>query len=342
MLPPVALTGPVTAPGLYAMTEAEYHADPCPLPSLSRSIGKILIDQSPRHAWTAHPRLNPKWKPSDNTDRAADVGSAAHALLLGQGAPVVAIDAETYQTKAAKAERDAARADGAIPLINPDRKLVDGIIARAKEELAGNDNPMIRGIVNPEFHNVQGINEVTACWQDRVGGHWCRARMDRLSFTDRRLTIVDYKTTQMSAAPADVKRAIFNNAYQLQDGFYRRGIRHLFPEIDRHELELDFLFIVQEQESPHEITVARIDAPGRIIGEKMASAAVRLWDQAVSENKWPGYPSAVVEAEMPAYVETNWCAREIEDQRIAGLPFDPFPSFEARPYQPKPVTWGAG
>ena len=45
--------------------EAEYHADPAPEPSLSRSLAHTLLTRSPRHAWQAHPRLNPAWLPDE-------------------------------------------------------------------------------------------------------------------------------------------------------------------------------------------------------------------------------------------------------------------------------------
>src|SRR5215831_5713580 len=45
-------------PGVYAMPAAQYHADPCPTPSLSASIIKLICLDSPAHAWTAHPKLN--------------------------------------------------------------------------------------------------------------------------------------------------------------------------------------------------------------------------------------------------------------------------------------------
>lgn len=321
-------------PGLHRMAEAAYHADPCPVPSLSRSIAELLIMKSARHAWTAHPRLNPKWEPSDDNSRAADIGTAAHARLLRQPTRIVVIEAQNYQTKAAKEQRAEAYASGAIPLLEPDAEIVDAMLARADAELAGNDNPAIGAIVHGSADDGSTMNEIVAAWQDRIGGRWCRARIDRLTLAPKKITIIDYKTTEMSAAPGDVQRAIFNNTYHLQDGFYRRGIRHLFPEVDRHEVALDMLFIVQEQKPPHEITVARISPAGRVIGEKMASAGLRLWNHAMETGEWPGYPTQTVEADMPAWIETNWLAREIEDPRFEGLPFDPLPIYEATPYRP--------
>lgn len=333
----VILSGPVTVPALYRIGEAEYHADPCPEPSLSRSIAKVLLDQSAAHAKSAHPRMTPPDpEVEEKNARKVDMGSAAHALLLNQPVEIFEIKDKTYQTKAAKAERLEAYERGAVPLLTADYNDVTAMIARAKADLGQSDERVIRDIMEP-IDGISTWNEITGCWQDKVGGVWCRARMDRFAIDEeiKRVTVIDYKTTEMSAAPFAVAKAIYDNAYDLQDGFYRRGIRQLIPQIDSGEYRLDFLFIVQEQNAPFEITVARLDDGGRIIGEKKASAAVRLWAECVKTNTWPGYPRTTVIAEMPPYVDTRWCQKEIEDPRINTLSSDDFGPYEKTPYRPR-------
>ena len=66
--------------GVYQMPAEEYHADPCPEPSLSASLIKTLLARSPLHAWHEHPRLNPNVVKEERKEY--DRGSAAHALLL--------------------------------------------------------------------------------------------------------------------------------------------------------------------------------------------------------------------------------------------------------------------
>ncbi|MDQ0132626.1 hypothetical protein J2T08_000527 [Neorhizobium galegae] len=325
----------VTTPGLYRMTEAAYHADPCPVPSLSRSIAEKLLLESPRHAFTAHPRLT-KQDEEDKNSRVRDIGSAAHALLLRQPTEIAVLEYDDFKKKVAQEDRAAAQDRGAIPLLTKDYETAVGMFEMAKRELADNEHAAIRALANP-VDDEATFNEVTAAWIDRCGDHWARARMDRVSVTAARITVIDYKTTELSAAPTEVARAIFNNKYHFQDAFYRRGIRHLFPEIDRHEKKLSFLFIVQEQFAPFEITVTEIDAAGRVLGEKMASDAFMLWRKCHAENWWPGYPKGTVRAEMPPYIETNWLAREIEDPYLQNLGYDPMPMFEAQPYKPKEI-----
>lgn len=325
----------VTVPGLYRMSEASYHADPCEVPSLSRSIALKLIDESPRHAFTAHPRLNPQEPEEEKNDASREIGSAAHASLLRQPTEICVIDAKDYLTKRAKAERSEAQGRGAIPLLVKDYATAVAMVEKARIDLAQNEHPAIRALAEPDDTVV--FNEVTAAWQDRCGDRWARIRMDRLSIAEDRVTIVDYKTTKLSVEPTVAGRAIYNNTYHFQDAFYRRGVRSLFPAIDRHELKLDFLFVMQEQEPPFEITVARVDPAGRLIGEKMVSAAFLMWRKCMAENHWPGYPNQIITAEFPAYLDTRWCAREIEDPRLQGLGFDPMPFFEVNPYKPKPI-----
>ncbi|MBB3313675.1 hypothetical protein FHT78_005469 [Rhizobium sp. BK196] len=325
-----------TEQGLYRMTEKAYHADPCPTPSLSRSIAEKLILESPLHARAAHPKMTKQEEAEEKNDRKREIGSAGHAMLLQQSTEIAVIDHDDFKTKVAKDERTKAQKRGAIPLLTADYEQTVAMVEKARATLAQHDHPAIRALASPDAEAVR-MNEVTAVWKDRCGDLWARARMDRISITGDRLTIIDYKTTELSVEPDAVARAIYNNNYHFQDAFYRRAVRALFPEIDRHELKLDFLFILQEQEPPFEITVARVDAAGRVIGEKMVSDAFLLWRKCMSENWWPGYPGGIVEAEMPAYIDTRWTARELEHPYLQKLGHDPMPVYEAQPYKPRQI-----
>jgi hypothetical protein len=79
----------ITKPGIYRdFPTAHYFADPCPEPSLSQSVAKILVEQSPLHAFQAHPRLYVPTADEDadeKYDKARAIGNAAHALMLDRG-----------------------------------------------------------------------------------------------------------------------------------------------------------------------------------------------------------------------------------------------------------------
>ena len=103
---------------LCAMSAAEYHADPCPEPSLSSSIARLILSHSPLHAWTEHPRLNPNYKPEESTK--FDRGSAAHALLLEGEDRMAVIPFKDYRKDAAQEARDNARLAGKFPVLEAD------------------------------------------------------------------------------------------------------------------------------------------------------------------------------------------------------------------------------
>jgi len=74
----------ITEPGIYRdFSEAAYNLDPCPSPSLSQSICKVMLDQSAQHAMLEHPRLAPLLIEDDAAEKyvkAMAVGNAAPRL----------------------------------------------------------------------------------------------------------------------------------------------------------------------------------------------------------------------------------------------------------------------
>ena len=80
---------PRLAAGVHQIDGEDYHRDPCPEASLSSTLAKTMLAQSPLHAWTASPRLNPDWEPVNK--KTFDIGRAAHRAILGAGGDYVAI-----------------------------------------------------------------------------------------------------------------------------------------------------------------------------------------------------------------------------------------------------------
>lgn len=79
----------ITKPGIYrGMASELYFGDPCPVPSLTQSIAKTLIDQSAAHARTEHPRLLSVAEKEDEEAekyiKAQAIGNAAHRELIGR------------------------------------------------------------------------------------------------------------------------------------------------------------------------------------------------------------------------------------------------------------------
>jgi len=116
------------------MTAAKYHADPCPAPSLSSSIAKIMLDQSPRHAWHAHPRLGLVAEDEEPT-RPQQIGTAAHKLILGRGRDIVRIEAPDYRKPEARVQRQIAVAAGKAPILAGDYASVVEMAAAFSEQI---------------------------------------------------------------------------------------------------------------------------------------------------------------------------------------------------------------
>ena len=290
----------ITTPGFYFdIAAADYFADPCPTPSLTQSIAKLLIERSPLHAWTAHPRLNPDFEPDDS--REFDVGNICHKLLIGRGKELVVLDQfDDWRTKEARALREAAAAEGRLAVLGKHYALADHIVGAAREQLA------LRHLAHL-FND--GAGEVMTAWLDEMGGPqpatlWCRQLIDWL--THDRATMVDYKTTRESAAPHMLARKMVNDGWDIQAAMAERGLRAL----DGYNSPLRFLFVVQETEAPFALSVVELSESALTMGRKKLDVAFALWRRCIEENRWPGYPTEIVVPEYPAFAEAQWLDRE--------------------------------
>ena len=301
----------IRQPGLYRelVSEMAYHSDPVATPSLSSGVAKILLEKTPRHAWMAHPRLNPNYVAE--TKPAFDLGSAAHTLMLQSGAAIEVIDAADYRTKAAKDARDEAHANFKTPILVGKMLEVVEMVNAGREQMAGLADPIDRAAFSPGT----GRPEQTMVWQE--GDVWCRARLDWEP--DDRNAFHDYKTTGQSAQPEAWAKTLYNVGGDVQAGFYRRGIRAVLGvEVP------EWRYIVQETKAPYALSVVALSAGALDMAERKAKAAIKLWSRCMAEGKWPGYPSEVYYVDPPAYEEVRWCAREEQEKAAHDAGIDMF------------------
>jgi hypothetical protein len=291
--------GRVTAPGLYRMPAALYHADPAPVPSLSSSLAKILIDQSPAHAHAAHPRLGKTGSADSEPTRAKEIGSAAHKLILGQGAEIVVIEAEDYRTKAAKEARAAACEAGHLPILAPDLQKAERLANYADARLA--TIPDCEG-----FHAAPA--ELVGIVQDPSGA-WLRIMMDRFEDRGGHAIIWDVKTGDQPAAPHLLGRRIEGMGMEVQAALYVRAVELLIPRLAGR---VRFRWIFIENDLPHAVTVAEADGVTLGIGARKLALALSRWNAACRTDQWPGYPARIVHPEYPGWAEQRWLEREAE------------------------------
>lgn len=287
----------ITTPGQYAISDADYFADPCPGPSLSSSLARVLLSSSPLHAWYQSPRLNPAWRPEES--EAFDLGHAAHAYLLQGETGFVIIDAPDWKTKAARGERELARLDRKVPLLREQWERVVAMATAARKQLAGHAEP-------PPPLAGQGKPERTLIWQE--GPIWCRAKLDWLH--DDHRTVEDYKSTAMSANPAEWTRTLFNTGADVQAAFYLRGVKAV------HNVEAEFRFVVQENFLPYALAVVGLGPDAMTLAEKKVARAIAVWQECLARNVWPGYPIRTVWADLPPWEETRF----LESELIASRP----------------------
>lgn len=274
----------VAEPGLYEdVPEGDYHSDAAvhPLfgPSLSHTGAVRILDSPARFRYEqTHPVVKD----------AFDVGHAAHAKVLGVGAPIAVIPAEilasngAVSTKAGKEFVAAARADGLVPI---------------KAEVAASVDTMAEALL--EHHLIRwlfedGQPELTLYWSDPQTQLTMRARLDwRTRLPSGRPAIIDYKTTEKSAAPHRWRRSVEDYGYHQQDSWYREGA-DLLTGADHA-----FLFVVQETRPPFLPLVAELDDLAREVGAQRNRIARRTWARCLERDQWPGYEPIVHPVSLP-------------------------------------------
>ena len=267
-------------PGIHILSADAYHADPAPAPSLSSSIASILLNQSPLHAWMAHPKLNPKYQREG--DSRFDLGSAAHMLLLERRTDnIVVVDANDWRTKAAKELRDAAQAEGKFAILAHKYLEVERMVKAARQFMEATELALML---------TDGFPERTVLWQE--GDIWCKCRPDMLSMDQD--VILDYKTTE-SAAPDVFSRQISRMDYDLQAEFYLRGLNATV--MDGEPEKRAFVFLVQEIHAPYACSLVALSNAYRAIGQAKVKRALGMWSKCMAEDRWPGYRPDVLYAE---------------------------------------------
>lgn len=279
--------------GVHQIEAEAYHRDPCPEASLSSTLAKTMLAQSPLHAWTASPRLNPDWEPVDK--KTFDIGRAAHRAVLGAGGDYIAIPEEILasngaaSTKEAKAFIADAQAAGKTPLKEAEVDQIHAMRDKAAAKLAA-----LQIDLDPARSEMVAIAQ--------IDGVWCRAMIDNVPL-DARLPIYDFKTCE-NASPEACQKAILNYAYDVQAEHYRQ-VWHAATGEDRV-----FRFVFQEKSAPHEVCVIELGADTLLIARKKIARAREMWGICMQNAQWPGYPLGVHRVDLPTWAIERWLERE--------------------------------
>lgn len=273
-----------------------YVNDPCPEPGLSKSVIDTLVHRSPQHAHHEHPRLggnNEDWSPR------ADIGSSAHAALLGGDEAITYCDATyvsgprkgqtvtDWTSKGGQQFQASARSRGLIPMLERDRQRLADMLAVSR--------PLLDSL-------GEGDTEQTMIWSD--GPTWGKARHDWIA-KDRRV-LVDYKTTENADPSLWIRRTLLSSNYDIGGAWYLRGVDNLFGKADR-----DFLFLLQEISPPYLCSFVGIGPDVLDLAQRKVEAGLRIWRQCMGSGTWPGYDKRIHWADLPQYKLWDWESRTI-------------------------------
>lgn len=248
------------------LDETLYHS----LPGISSTGIKKLLDAPAVYRQYATEGEKPR--------TVFDVGSAAHAKILGVGSDVVPYPAEhltpsgNVSTKKAATEwASEQRAAGLIP-VTPDQ--VAAVDAMAEAVLRHPDaGPLLE----------HGQAEVSLLWDDPETGARCRGRIDYVR-TDALL--VDLKTAE-SPRPASWPYKAEDHGYFEQRVHYGNGWRHLTGADAR------FLTVVVDKKAPHLVFVAEYDEPTCAKAAENVQLAIDAYAKGTATGEWPGLGAGI-------------------------------------------------
>jgi hypothetical protein len=219
-----------------------------------------------------------------------DFGHAAHQRVLGAGPELVLVEAADWRTKAAKEARDAAHAEGKVPLLPEAYQQVhDMAEAIAAHPLAG-----------ALFAPGSGEPERSLFWTDRQSGVDRRARLDwQPHATAGRMLVPDYKTS-VTVDEDELRRAIHRYGYHQQAAWYLDGIAALGLAD-----EARFLFVFQLKTPPYLVRVVEPDELALRIGRDLNRQAIDLYAECERTGRWPGYDDVTL-ISLPGWVENAY------------------------------------
>ena len=271
-----------TAPSyIDGLPAEEYHADRTSISS--SGLRALLAPGCP--AQFKYDRDHPQ-----PPKREFDLGNAVHTAVLGEGHDIVEIQHPDYKKLDARADRDAAYADGKVPLLPKEKQQVDAMAAAIRQ------HPLAGALFAPG----SGIAERSIYWTDPATGVRCRIRPDWLKSLGDDLLCVDYKTCR-AADPDAVSKAIRDHAYHQQDALYTDGLEAWRPgKIAR------FIFVFQSKTAPHLITVRELDIQSRDIGRARNQRALRIYADCEQTGIWPDWTGPI--DTIPTISLPSWAA----------------------------------
>lgn len=149
------------------------------------------------------------------------------------------------------------------------------------------------------FSENPGQNEVSIVWDDVKLGIRCKARIDRIGSIGEWPIIGDLKSAR-DASRRQFERAIYSYGYHVAAAHYLAGLETLYPVPSGNPFRR-FVFFVVESEPPYCCAVYELDDAALDEGELVRRRYLKQWRECVESGNWPGYPSGIDYAGLPAW-----------------------------------------
>lgn len=281
----------------YDLSEETYHRDDVAGPSLSAHSAMVLDRQSPAHCYDQHPQLGGKGPAHKAT---YDAGNLCHRLILGEGGDIVIVQADDWRTKAAQEKRNAARAEGKIPVLEKDHEMASVASAAILLKL---DDFGIRLI---------GKSEVSAFWEEKTedgSSVQCRGRMDHLALSAVSASILDLKSCR-SAHPDACAQHVDAYGYDIQRAAYVSALETIRPECAGR---VEYTIVFAEIAPPFVVTPVRLSGEFAALGKRRWMRAVETWERCLRAGDWPGYVADIRTIDPPPWALQKDIVRDDEE-----------------------------
>jgi hypothetical protein len=269
-------TSELLADGIYPASLG-YFPDPT---RLSPNGAKRLLPPSTPAKFDEY-RKNPQ-----PPKRVWDFGTVAHKLVLNEGDQFLVLDPAIHGLKADgtpadkptsttrwKTAETSARAEGLTPIhIEDYRTALEMARVAHKHPEAG---PLL----------AEGDAEQWIYWTDAESGQKLRQRLDWITRSDGRVTLVEYKTAAEADSDTFPRRA-YKLGYFLAFAFAVTGAK---AALSLDELP-DYVIVAQEKTSPYDLIVYEPDSEALQVALGQMRQVIATYQRCTELNEWPGYP----------------------------------------------------
>jgi hypothetical protein len=283
MMPPIA-------DGVHVhvdMPASEYHADPCPKPSLSSTRARAMVIDG--CALMGRPGVGD----IDEHTKAKDEGALFHELLLLDSSEDVEIlDYANYRTKAAQTARREARDRGKVPILRKEWESMvmtaAGIKANLEARTCDGDPAPVYLQHAPDRGRYSELTILHQLTTTHAGPIWVRARLDHVEF--RRGGIIAYdlkvRSKRGDAHPRKMAENIAREGYAVQSACYTEALEAAFPA---YAGRVVWVWVFVESKPPYAVTAAEQDGLFKAHGVRLWREACEAWARGVHLDEWPGY-----------------------------------------------------